>query len=481
MKILIATSEMVPLAKTGGLADVTGALINELRSMGHDVRAVMPYYRAVKNAGFDIKHTGHKFSVHIRNQVEAEIYETTSASGSPIYLIRNDSYYDRDQLYQTRDGDYPDNCERFVFFNKAVFHLMVLTGFIPDVIHCHDWQTGLIPAYIKTIYTGSHQLRRIKTVFTIHNLAYQGLFWYFDLPMTGLPEECYTPEGIEFYGKINFLKAGLVYSDKLTTVSAKYSREIQTQEFGCGLEGVLTKRAGDLIGILNGVDYNEWSPEKDAYLAESFSAAQTDGKRKCREDLLEQFGVSPGPDTPVIGIVSRLTDQKGFDIFAEAAPAIMDLDVCFVVLGSGEPKYEALFRDLAARFPGKMGVKIAFNNALAHKIEAGSDMFLMPSRFEPCGLNQIYSLRYGTIPIVRATGGLDDTIVQYEPSCGEGNGFKFDRYSASALAEKIGEAARVFRSAAAWKRLVQNAMKADFSWGQSCRKYDALFRGLASS
>ena len=479
LKILIACSEMVPYAKTGGLADVTGALIDQLRGLGHEVRAVMPYYSGVAKSAQDASDTGIVLDIPVRKNEFGKIFETRSAAGSPVYLVQHDGYYGRDQLYGTPAGDFADNAERFIFFNKAVFELIRKTKFVPDVIHCHDWQTGLIPAMIRTVYASDKKLGGIKTVFTIHNLAYQGLFWYFDMTMTGLPHEAFSPEGLEFYGKMNFMKSGLVFSDKLTTVSEKYSHEIQTREYGCGLEGVLQKRRGDLCGILNGVDYDDWSPQKDKFIAARFSASSLKGKEECRADLLKEYGMKGvRAETPVIGIVSRLTDQKGFDIFAEAVPRLMAMDLCFAVLGTGEAKYHKLFEELAAKYPEKMGVKITFNNAIAHKIEAGSDMFLMPSLFEPCGLNQIYSLKYGTIPVVRATGGLDDTITRFDPSRGEGNGFKFEQYSADALVGAVSEALQVWRSKTAWKKVVRNAMGMDFSWERSTLAYEELFCSL---
>jgi len=314
-----------------------------------------------------------------------------------------------------------------------------------------------------------------KPVFTIHNIAYQGLFPASHFPLTGLPQKVFTPDGIEFWGSMNLLKAGIVFSDIVTTVSEKYSKEIRTAEFGYGLEGVLDSRKEKLFGVLNGVDYDDWSPEKDKFIIAKYDYKDLNGKAECRKDLLKEYNLNLSDDAPVIGIISRLADQKGFDILSQAMEELMSMNIGIVVLGTGEKKYHDLFAELAKKYPKKLGVKITFDNKIAHKIEAGSDMFLMPSKYEPCGLNQIYSLKYGTIPIVRATGGLDDTIQDYDPKTGDGNGFKFKEYSSQVLLAKIKESAKIFSNKKEWKKLVQKAMQQDFSWERSAKRYVELY------
>ncbi len=471
LKVVIASPEIIPFAKTGGLADVAGSLPLALKRLGCDVTLFMPLYREVVDRGFGTEPTGVQVKIPIgRRTVSADLFKGTT-DGVPVYFLKRDEYYDRSYLYGTPDGDYFDNLERFVFFSRGVVEAVVSLGLEPDVIHCNDWQTGLIPAYIMSIYRSS--LPATATLFTIHNIAYQGIFPADFLDLTGLPGEMYTMEGLEFWGKINLLKAGIVYSDIINTVSEGYSREIQTPEYGYGLEGILAKRREDLFGVLNGVDYSVWNPETDELIASRFSSDDLGGKLACKKDLLREYSLRLKATVPLIGVISRFAEQKGFDILAEAMDALMKLDLGMVILGTGEKRYQERFESLAATYPKKLGVKIAFDNVLAHKIEAGSDMFLMPSRYEPCGLNQFYSLRYGTIPIVRATGGLDDTIKDY--SGGRGNGFKFRQYSARALVRKVKEAISVYKDKKAWRALQVKAMQEDFSWDRSASRYIELY------
>ncbi len=478
IKVVVASSEATPFAKTGGLADVAGALPQALAELGCDVTLFMPLYRDVVDCGAELLPTGVKVSVPVgRRVLEAEIFSAKSG-GVTVYFVKRDEYFDRTYLYATPQEDYFDNLERFVFFSRAVMEATIKLGLAPDVMHCNDWQSGLIPAYLKSLYRDV--LPDTACVFTIHNLAYQGLFpaSFFDL--TGLPQDMFAMDGVEFWGRINLLKAGIVYSDVITTVSNAYSKEIQTPEYGCGLEGILTERQHELFGVINGVDYKVWNPEVDGFIARKYSVADMKGKGECKKDLLKEYGLKSKPTTPVIGIISRLADQKGFDILSKAMNSLMKLDLVIVLLGTGEKKYHDLFEKLAKRYPEKLGVKITFNNTLAHKIEAGSDMFLMPSRYEPCGLNQIYSLRYGTIPIVRDTGGLSDTIKEFKPGKGAkqsaGNGFKFKRYSSNALLRKVSQATTVYSDKKEWAGLVSRAMGCDFSWRSSAVKYIELYR-----
>jgi len=475
MKILFAASEMVPFAKTGGLADVAGSLPGALRGLGHDVRVIIPKYRSVDRSGATLKETGCKVHARVGEEVLAgDILSGTLPSGVPVYLIRYDPFFDREHLYGSSQGDYPDNASRFIFFSRAILDAMKSLDFWPDVLHLNDWQTGLAALYLQT-YKGVARFSEVASLFTIHNLGYQGLFWHFDLPLTGLGWEYFTPDGIEFHGKINFLKAGLLYADGLNTVSRKYAEEIQTPEFGFGLEGVLSKRSGDLFGILNGVDDSSWDPAADPLIPAGYSLKNMEGKPICKKALLKAFGLSEEMNRPVIGCVSRLIEQKGFDLISAVEEDLAGMDLALVVLGSGEEKYQRILLRLAQKYPERFGVKIAYDNRTAHLIEAGSDFFLMPSKYEPCGLNQMYSLKYGTIPIVRATGGLDDTIVNFNPKMLKGNGFKFADYTPEMLSVTLRRALQVYDSQALWKELVKNAMACNFSWSRSAVEYEKLY------
>ncbi len=472
MKILFVASEGVPYSKTGGLADVSGALSVALVEAGHEVVVLLPKYRGTKTHTVTIP----SLTIPVGDELRfPAIAEGASISGVRFFFVDDPSYFDRAQLYGEKGSDYHDNAERFTEFSRAAIEFTKHV-WMPDVIHCHDWQTAMVPVLLRTLYAGDPALKGLPVVFTIHNLGYQGLFLHSTLQRIGLPETLFTVDALEFFGKLNFLKGGLIYADELTTVSKKYAAEIQTKEYGHGLEGVIRMRAGRLTGILNGVDYSAWSPEADKLIAANYSAHNLDGKRICKKDLLDTFKLPAENMTrPLIGIVSRFVDQKGFDIFAEVAAELMQENLAIIALGTGDPQYEKLFLALAQKFPAKVGVKIAYDNTIAHKIEAGADMFLMPSQYEPCGLNQIYSLRYGTVPVVRATGGLDDTIVQYNPKTGGGTGFKFDAYTGRALLECVRNAIRVFRDAAAWHAIQTIGMAKEFSWKPSAAAYVTVY------
>lgn len=478
LRILFATPEAVPFAKTGGLADVAGALPKFLHTLGCEVILVMPYYRMVKRSGFPLQYLGEEIEVPLGDEtLRAEVYQGYLDKNIPVYFIGRDEFFDREYLYSTPKGDYFDNAERFVFFTRAVLHLARHIQFSPDVIHHHEWQTGLIPAYLKSIYGNDPLFGHTATVFTIHNIAYQGLFKKEKLSLTGLPPEMYNPEGIEFWERINLMKAGIVYSDVINTVSQKYSEEIQNTEYGYGLEGILRKRRNDLYGILNGVDYQDWDPSHDPHLIARYDLNDLSGKRECKKDLLKEFGLPPSLEkAPLLGMISRLADQKGFDLLAEIIDELFTFDIGFVLLGTGEQKYHDLFSRIAQKYPQKAGIRIAYDDRLAHKIEAGADLFLMPSKYEPCGLNQIYSLKYGTIPVVRATGGLDDTITHYDPSTGMGNGFKFARYDSKDFLNQIKTAMGLYAQPERWTKLIRNAMASDFSWQRSAEAYLQLYR-----
>jgi starch synthase len=394
----------------------------------------------------------------------------------PVYFLQQDAYYDRPYLYTTPEGDYEDNCERFVFFNRAALAALPALDLNPQVIHVHDWQTGLVPAYLETLYRDDGRYAEIATVFTIHNLAYQGLFWHWDLPMTGLGWDLFTPAGVEFYGKVSFLKAALVFADLLTTVSPTYAAEIQTEALGDGLDGVLRERSQDLTGILNGIDAEGWNPATDAEIGKRFTGEDPDGKVACRAALREELGLAPDGAGPLVAVVSRLVDQKGPDLVLAAAPTILASGGQLVVLGSGEERYERLFRELAGGHPGAVSVTLGFNAGLARRIYAGADLFLMPSRYEPCGLGQLIALRYGTIPIVRRTGGLADTIQEWDPAARTGTGFLFDPPTPEGCREAVARALGAHRDPSARRRLVANAMAQDFSWEASAQKYLACYR-----
>jgi len=477
MNILFASSEAVPFAKTGGLADVSGALCRTLARMGHEVSLILPKYRGAERRGIPLIKTGVLLQVPISQRVEnAEVYQAEPAPNFHAFFIRKDSYYDRDHLYGTPSGDFEDNAERFTFFSRSLLEAAVALNLKPDIIHCNDWQTGLSPVYLKTLYREVPSLKQVGSVFTVHNMAYQGLFRHYDMDLTNLGWELFTPRALEFYGKINFLKGGIVFADAVTTVSRKYMEEIQTPEFGYGLEGMLRERRDDLYGILNGAEYEEWSPSKDFFIKQRYDPSNLQGKRVCKADLQREYGLTIKEDIPLLGIISRLADQKGFDLIAAIMEEMMALGLQFVLLGTGEEKYHLIFEKIGKKYPNQAGIRIAYDNALAHRIEAGSDMFLMPSRYEPCGLNQIYSLKYGTVPIVRATGGLDDTIQEFNLLTGEGNGFKFGDYSASCLLETIRRALQVYRQREVWQKLMIRGMSADFSWEQSAKVYLKVYQ-----
>jgi starch synthase len=477
MRIAIMSSEIGPFAKTGGLADVVGALASALERRGHELFLLMPAYRCVLKGGFSFEHSEPSLSVPISSRVlEASVLKARLADNIVVYFIRADQYFDRESLYSTPAGDYPDNAERFVFFSRAA--LEVLRGQPPDILHCHDWQTALAIFFLRAQRHLYSELRQVKTVFTIHNLGFQGLFPTSDWHLLDLERHWFMPGQLEFYGRINFLKGGVLSADKITTVSPSYAEEIMTPEQGFGLEGVLRQRAPDVIGILNGVDYNLWNPENDHFLPAHYNATDLSGKRVCKEHLRRCFGLPDIPNAPVIGIVSRLTTQKGFDLLEKVLTLFVARDIELVVLGSGERRYEDFFTDLAIRYPQRVGTLIGFDEAMAHRIEAGADFFLMPSLYEPCGLSQMYSLKYGTIPIVRAVGGLKDTVENYDPASGTGTGIVFGPYEPAPLANAIHRALQVYSTEAAFTALRERAMSKDYSWDRSAAAYSSLYQAL---
>src|SRR6266699_2737474 len=448
VRILFVASEGLPFSKTGGLADVVEALPKALVVQGHEVAVGLPRYRGTKATAVVMPSlTIPMGGTRLRFP---SIADGTQLNGVRYYFVDDPEYFDRDGLYGGSSGDYPDNGERYTEFCRAAIEVTKHV-WPADVIHCHDWQTALVPVLLRTSYLDDPLVKDIPVVFTIHNMGYHGQFTKDVLDRAGIPQGVFHTGGIEFFGKVNLLKGGLVYSDYLTTVSRKYAEEIQTPENGHGLDGVARGRADHLAGILNGVDYAAWNPEKDKFIAAKYSINDLSGKLVCKKNLLEVFTLPPETiNKPLIGIVSRFADQKGFDLIAKVAPNLLDEDLAIVVLGAGEAKYEKMFHDLAKLHPGKLSVKVTYDNAIAHKVEAGADTFLMPSRYEPCGLNQIYSLKYGTVPVVRATGGLDDTIEPWDPRSKKGTGFKFYDYNGEALLDSVRSALVAFRNRTAW-------------------------------
>jgi len=462
------SSEAAPLAKTGGLADVVGALPSALLPFGHSVAAIIPRYASIDLR--TARRVWDNLPVHFgANSYSVSIYQ--AVADYPLFLVDCPPLFDRKGLYGESGLDYPDNHIRFAVLCRAALGIARVL-FRTDIFHCHDWQTGLVPAYLRTSLATDPTFLGCKTLFTIHNLGYQGLFPRSALADVGLDPSVYRPDGMEFFGQVSYIKAGIQFADALSTVSPTYAREIQTPEYGFGLDGCLRDRAGVLTGILNGVDYADWNPHSDRLIPAHYTSEDLSGKQECKRQLLAEFGLPPqAMDRPLIGIVSRLTRQKGADLLAEIASQLLAEDVYLVALGTGEPEYEAYFSQMQQDYPARIAARIGFDNALAHRIEAGSDIFLMPSHYEPCGLNQIYSLHYGTVPVVRATGGLDDTI-------DEETGFKFSEYSGRALLEAVRAAVSAFADPIHWQQMMRRGMGRDFSWKTSAAAYSELYRQL---
>lgn len=480
LTVVIASSEAVPYSKTGGLAEVAGSLSAALAGLGHETHLFSPLYRVVKKSGISLPKKGVSVEAPISTRYSKGEVLSLKRGGVHTHFIKNDTYYDRDHLYNTQSGDYADNAERFIFFSRAVLEGIRKLGIRPDVIHVNDWQTSLIPIYMRTIYKKDPDISAAASLLTIHNLGYQGVFWKLDWHLTGLDWKLFNPEGLEFYDKINFLKGGIVFSDVITTVSETYARDITTPEHGWGLDGILRSKADDLHGVLNGIDTDVWNPATDKLIPAKYTADDLGGKRICKAKLLEEMGLPPG-DEPVLGVISRLVEQKGFDILAPVVDRMLENGVKLVLLGSGREAFETLFKSLAEKRPDNAAVRIGYDEGLAHRIEAGADMFLMPSHYEPCGLNQMYSLAYGTAPVVRATGGLNDTVRNFDPVTGKGNGFKFEGVAPEALREKVMEALNLYRKdPAAWRKMMVNGMNEDHSWASSSRMYEKLYRQAAA-
>ena len=469
---LIIGSEALPFSKTGGLADVLGALPPAIARLGWDVTLVVPRYRGVA-AGTSVD----RFSLTVGGYAtDVGFSEVPLGEGARALLVDVPDLYDRSDLYGASGTDYADNPRRFAVLVRAALEFAARVGPPPAVVHAHDWQAGLTPVYLKTLYASHPVLAGTPCVFTIHNLAYQGLFEPDWLPRLDLGWDLFSPDRLEFWGRISFLKGGINDSRLITTVSKTYAREIQAPEFGFGFDGILRRRSADVIGILNGVDTAQWDPARDPWLSAHYSAQDLSGKRANKLELLARYGLPRDDEAlgrPLVAMISRMVDQKGLDLIAALAPRLMTLDASWAVLGTGEARYQDMWRDLAARYPGNVGVRIGFDEALAHLIEAGADLFLMPSRFEPCGLNQMYSLRYGTVPIVRAVGGLADTVEDAK------TGFVFTDYSSDALWAALSRALETFRNPQKWRAIRAAGMKQDYSWDRSAREYVRIYDGLA--
>ncbi|MGI6554210.1 MAG: glycogen synthase GlgA [Bacillota bacterium] len=475
LKILLVSSEVDPFAKTGGLADVAGSLPKALARLGHDIRIIMPRYKQIKNTEYlndmPVEMDGHLETAIVR-QAMLPVKGGEADLKIPVYFIDNYKFFYREGLY-----GHIDDGARFNFFTKAVLSALPKLDFKPDVIHCNDWQTAMLPLFLKVKYEDEPFYKNTATVFTIHNLQYQGRFPKDVLITLNLPEKkFFTPDQLEYWGQVNYMKAGILYSDLINTVSDKYSLEIQTSEFGEGLDGLLRKRAQDLYGILNGIDYNNFNPETDERIYKNFSLATIKDKKENKYALQEELGL-PKKDVPMISLISRLASQKGLDLLANVINDLLETNVQFVLLGSGEDRYQHFFSELKIRYRNKAAIHIGFDSDLAQRIYAASDIFLMPSRFEPCGLGQMISMRYGTIPVVHATGGLEDTVIDYHQDNERGNGFSFTHYSAVELWKTIQRAVGLYTDYPdQWRQLVTNAMRADFSWKKSAEKYVSYYR-----
>jgi starch synthase len=476
MKVLFIASEVSPFAKTGGLADVTGSLPQELISMGHDVRIILPYYKAVAKGDFLVRKIRKSVDVSIGDSIQKGLLRRTNLSTVPVYLLENREYFHRDYLYGAPEKDYPDNPRRFAFFCRGVLELMKRMDYRPDVLHCHDWQTALIPLLLKYEYSNDPFFANMSVIFTIHNLAYQGLFPVESIGELGLDSSYFTIDRLEFYGKVNLMKGGILTADLVNTVSETYCKEILTTEHGCGLEGVLLSRGDALSGILNGINYVEWDPATDGEIFRNYTASSSGGKAANKKGLQKLLGLEQDASIPLVGMVSRMIDQKGFDLVGKLLPVFAARKMQLAVIGSGEEKYVRMFDDIRASGAKNIALHEGFDNSLARKIYAGSDIFLMPSRFEPCGLGQLIALRYGAVPVVRSTGGLTDTVVDDKGNGREQSGFAFSEYTGPLLLDTLERAFQAYGDREGWKKIVRCSMTRDFSWKRSALKYEELYR-----
>ncbi len=484
LRIVMAASEAVPWSKTGGLADVSTALAKSLAAAGNEVTLIAPFHRqtpfAVDHEN-EIHDTGVSIDIAVGStKVSGSLYWTyLPNSDVRVVLIDQPEFFDRASLYQDARGDYSDNCERFVFFSRAVMEICKKLVLRPNIIHANDWQTGLVPALLELELRGEPGFEDTKCVFTIHNLAYQGWFWHLDMPLTGLDWKYFNPEQMECHEQLNLLKTGIAFADHITTVSPTYAAEIQTPEFGCGLDGYLRQRSSRLTGILNGIDSDTWDPATDATLVANYDAVSVfTGKPQCKAHLQERLGLPQRADVPLFGMISRLTDQKGFDLLTQRASSLLEQEIQIAVLGSGDEKYESMISEMAKRAPDRVSASIGFDEGLAHQIEAGSDFYLMPSRFEPCGLNQLYSLAYGTVPLVRAVGGLADSVTDVNAeslSDGTATGIVFHEYTGNAFFEAVLRCVELYRDSSSHRSVMNAGMRTDSSWRRSANEYLSIY------
>jgi len=478
MQILFCASEVAPFAKTGGLGDVAGSLPESLRKLGCDVRIFMPLYRSVRKKIHDLSLLAQRIVIPVGiHDYTIHFWESRTESGIPIYFLEKDEFFDRSHLYGSPlRGDYEDNAERFVTFSLAVGQLCPALNWYPSIFHLHDWQTGLVAAYCKLNWHDDPRFVHTGTVLTIHNIAYQGHFPAELFSLTNLPPSAWSVKGIEFWGQCNFLKAGLVYSDFITTVSPRYASEITTVDFGFGLEGILQDRRDSFVGILNGIDTDKWNPETDPALPRNFNADDLSGKKVCKEVLCDLAGFARKTrEYPLLGMIGRLATQKGFDLLEEILPDLMELQVNLIILGTGDAAIEENIREMSKRYPDRLRLARQFDEKMAHLIEAGADIFLMPSRYEPCGLNQMYSLRYGTVPVVHATGGLNDSVVDVLDHADSGTGFKFQEYEPTAFLGAIKSALEFFQKSSTWVEIQKRGMVQDLSWDKSATQYMEIY------
>ena len=481
LKVLMVTPEAVPFAKTGGLADVAGSLPPALTHHGVETALVLPAYRTILESGYSWRPMITNMEVPLGYAtLRANVLETVTSEGIRVYLIDREDLFNRPSLYGDRHGDYYDNLERFSFFCHGALRLTNQLSITPDVLHLHDWQTGLIPALLKGPYADWPNLSGMPTVFTIHNLAYQGNFPSDRFAVTGLYyPQFFHADGLEIWGQFSLLKSGIVYAHAVTTVSPTYAKEIQTDDQGMSMAGILRQRGGDVRGILNGVDYTIWNPETDMHLAATYNMDNLSGKRQCKASLIKELQLDEtSMKTPLLCMISRMDGQKGFDLLVSIVDAVMETGASLVILGSGNEWVEKSLEAARMRFPGRIALRYGFDANLAHRITAGADIFLMPSRYEPCGLTQLYAMKYGTIPVVRGTGGLEDTVSPFDAATGKGNGFKFYPYDSKAFLDVIVQAVGFYRNRERWKKLMHNGMKMDFSWDRSAREYADIYRTI---
>ena len=477
LKILFVSPEVYPFAKTGGLGDVSSALPLALKEQGHDVRVILPKYRSTIQSKPSVQPMGYTITVPVGTEVKhGDLHEGQLNRTLPVYFVGRDEYFNRDGLYGDFEGEFPDNAERFIFFNRAVLEACNILDFQPDIIHCNDWQTGLIPCYLKTTFADDPLFANTRSVFSIHNLGYQGNFDQQFFPLAHLPWKVFTIEGIEFYGFFSFMKAGLIHADKLTTVSKTYSKEILTPENGFHMDGVLREHQDKLSGILNGANYDEWNPKTDPHIKTQYSPKSLKGKQECRKSLLRKLALKLPDETPLMCMVTRLSSQKGIDLIMKSFVELMVQDAALVILGEGDERYETFLYEQNDNFPNRFRFKQGFDEKLAHQIIAGSDLLLMPSQYEPCGLTQMYALRYGTVPIVRKVGGLADTIKAFQPAKKQGTGFLFKPSETDEWITQLQKALALFPKKTIWRSLMKNGMKEDFSWDKAAKEYVRLYR-----